>query len=141
VFKTALPDFVKSLIREVVKKTYNYGHSSYASYRKATTSNDFCFLASEHEVTGTQEYSSDYGTVPSGADGTQYTYYQNSSNIPKQLDTTNADQNAYWFRTSCSEYVSYGNGLTFGLIRNETCVVTHQWAADFNHGLSICACF
>lgn len=102
VFKNALPAELVNLIKTVTKKTWRYAssnHSGYSSYRTQQTTEDDCFLISEFEVFGTQGLFVDtYGAV--GDDGTQYEYYQTTSNRIKYLGVSGTSANSWWLRSS-----------------------------------------
>ena len=92
VYYNALPTKIKSIVKEVIKKT-SAGNES----KNIVTSNDKVFLASGIEIHNNSTYASD-------GEGVQYQYYKNlTANIYKKpAFDVNYESAAYWKRSPVS---------------------------------------
>lgn len=123
VYYNALPQWLRSVIKTVVKKTSAGGQSS-----TINTTNDKVFLASEIEIFGSTTYSF-------SGEGSQYQYYKNvtSNRYKKPVWKSGSSSNTYWERSPYSEYSSY-----FCIVDSDGRGVSSR--ASYGRGVAPCIC-
>jgi hypothetical protein len=115
VYKAALPTYIQNLIKPVNKLTSAGSQSS-----TINTTSDSVWLPSEIEIFGSTTYSY-------AGEGSQYTYYQTTSNrYKKPAWTSSYSSNAWWERSPHSsgsnDFCSVGKGGAAGLsIASDAC--------------------
>lgn len=138
-YYNALPSYLKTLVKQVIKSTANMTGSSPGWY--ATL--DYCFLPSEREVFGANYHSAETGIIenhigasqvkmPTG--GTQYSYYKTSQNRYKTPRWSNNSKHysSYWWERSPSKtdknyfcYVSAIGGSSYTTMSNNSGIAPH----------------
>lgn len=123
VYYNALPQWLRNIIKTVVKKTSVGGQSS-----TINTTNDKVFLASEIEIFGSTTYSF-------SGEGSQYQYYKNvaSNRYKKPVWKSGLSSNTYWERSPYSEYSSY-----FCIVDSDGRGVSSR--ASYGRGVAPCLC-
>lgn len=123
VYYNALPQWLRNIIKTVVKKTSVGGQSS-----TINTTNDKVFLASEIEIFGSTTYSF-------SGEGSQYQYYKNvaSNRYKKPVWKSGLSSNTYWERSPYSEYSSY-----FCIVDSDGRGVSSR--ASYGRGVAPCIC-
>ena len=127
VYKSALPSDLQSLIKQVAIVTASNG----GTYNPCptTTSNDFCFVAAEKEVLG-----SNYNAASNGETTlSQYGWYSNGNKV-KKLGTSGSAK-AYWLRSPDMAYNSIFCAVSNNGIKDR------DLSSDArNYGIAPCFC-